>query len=167
MNAALDYSNAEILEILDSVHSIAMVGASTNWKRPSYFAMKYLQAKGYRIIPINPRAAGEMVLGERIYASLSEIPDGFDMVDIFRPSEAVMPIIDEACAIARDKGIRVIWMQLGVINHAAVEKAEAAGLTVVMNRCPKIEFGRLHTELSWGGFNSKVITARRRKVIFP
>jgi predicted CoA-binding protein len=108
-----------------------------------------------------------MVLGERIYASLSDVPDGFDMVDIFRPSAAVMPIIDEACAIARDKGIRVIWMQLGVINQAAAKKAEAAGLTVVMNRCPKIEFGRLHSELSWGGFNSKVITARRRKVIFP
>jgi len=167
MKANADYSNAELLEILESVRTIAMIGASRNWKRPSYFAMKYLQEKGYRIIPINPGAAGEAVLGERIYANLSDIPDRFDMIDIFRPSETVLPIVDEACALAQEKGIRVIWMQLGVINQAAAEKAEAAGLTVVMNRCPKIEFGRLHTELSWGGFNSKVITARRRKVILP
>ena len=164
MTSDLNYSNAELLKILGSVKVIAMVGASTNWVRPSYFAMKYLQAKGYRVIPVNPRAAGKPLLGETIYGGLSDIPDSFDMVDIFRASEAAPAIVEEACALAPVKGIRVIWMQLGVVNHEAAERAEAAGLTVVMDRCPKIEFGRLHSELSWGGFNSRVISAKRRKV---
>ena len=164
MSPSLSYSNAALLKILESVETIAMVGVSTNWRRPSYFAMKYLQEKGYRVIPVNPRAAGETLLGEPVYSTLSEVPDAFDMVDIFRASDAVPPIVEEACALAPAKGIRVIWMQLGVINHEAAERAEAAGLTVVMDRCPKIEFGRLHSELSWGGFNSRVISAKRRKV---
>lgn len=167
MSQALRYSNAKLLKVLNSAKVIAMVGASTDWRRPSYFAMKYLQGKGYRVIPVNPGRAGETLLGETIHASLSEIPDDFDMVDIFRRSDAVPPIVEEACALAPEKGIRVIWMQLGVINHQAAERAEAAGLTVVMDRCPKIEFGRLHNELSWGGFNSGVISARRRKVRLP
>jgi predicted CoA-binding protein len=144
-----------------------MVGASPNWNRPSYFVMKYLQEKGYRVIPVNPRVAGEEILGEKVYASLKDIPEDFDMVEIFRSSEAAAPIVDEALEIARDKGVRVIWMQLTVRNDAAAAKAEAAGLTVVMNRCPKIEYGRLHTELSWGGFNSKIISSKRRKVAIP
>jgi predicted CoA-binding protein len=167
MNPPLIYSNASLLKILETVNTIAMVGASTDWRRPSYFAMKYLQEKGYRVIPVNPGKAGQALLGETIYASLSDVPDNFDMVDIFRRSDAVPAIVEEACALAADKGIRVIWMQLGVIHHEAAARAEAAGLTVVMDRCPKIEFGRLHNELSWGGFNSGVISARRRKVRLP
>lgn len=160
----LDYTNRQILDILESVDTIAMVGASPNWNRPSYFAMKYLQEKGYRVIPVNPRAAGEEILGERVYANLAEIPGRFQMVDIFRNSAAAGPIVEEAIAVAGDKGIEVIWMQLGVVNFQAAAAAEAAGLKVVMNRCPKIEFGRLHSEMSWGGFNSGVITSKRRRV---
>lgn len=158
------YANRDLLRILNSVKTIAMVGASPKWNRPSNFAMKYLQTKGYRVIPVNPRAAGEEILGERCYASLHDVPGRFDMVDIFRESEAARPIVDEALEIAEEKGIRVIWMQLGVRNDAAAEKAERAGLEVIMNRCPKIEFGRLNAELSWGGFNSRVISSKRRRV---
>jgi predicted CoA-binding protein len=164
MSSPLAYSNAELLAILRDTRTIAMVGASAKWNRPSYFAMKYLQEKGYRVIPVNPGQAGKEILGEKVYASLSEIPDHFEMVDIFRNSEAAGPITEETIALAKDKGIRVVWMQLGVINHDAAEKARAAGLQVVMDRCPKIEFGRLNAELSWGGFNSRIITSKRRKV---
>ena len=158
------YSDREILGILQSVKTIAMAGASPNWNRPSYFAMKYLQEKGYRVIPVNPPAAGESILGELTYATLSDIPERFQMVDIFRNSNAAGPIVDEAISLASEKGIEVIWMQLGVINLQAAARAEAASLKVVMNRCPKIEFGRLHSEMSWGGFNSGVITSKRRRV---
>jgi len=164
MTSSLTYSNAELLAILRATRSIAMVGASPKWNRPSYFAMKYLQEKGYRVIPVNPGHAGKEILGETVYASLGDIPDSFDMVDIFRNSEAAGPITDEAIALAAKKGIKVIWMQLGVVNEAAAERARAAGLTVVMDRCPKIEFGRLHAELSWGGFDSGVISARRGRL---
>ncbi len=164
MSAPLTYSNAELLGILGAVKTIAMAGASPKWNRPSYFAMKYLQEKGYRVIPVNPGVAGQEILGEKVYAALSDIPDRFEMVDIFRNSEAAGPITDEAIAIAAEKGIKVIWMQLGVVNPEAAARAQAAGLKVVMDRCPKIEFGRLHSELSWGGFNSGVISAKRRKV---
>ncbi len=158
------YPDAYIRSILASVRTIAMVGASPRWNRPSFFAMKYLQEKGYRVIPVNTRVAGSEILGERVYASLAEIPERIDMVDVFRSSEDAGPIVDEAIAVAGDKGIKVIWMQLGVRDPAAAKRAEAAGLKVVMDRCPKIEYGRLHTELSWGGFNSRVISAKRRKV---
>ena len=158
------YSNGYILGILRRVKTFAMVGASAKWNRPSSFAMKYLQEKGYRVIPINPGLAGKDLLGERVYARLSDIPDRFEMVDIFRNSEAAGPIVDEAIRIKDEKGIEVIWMQLGIRNDAAAARAEAAGLKVVMNRCPKIEFGRLHAELSWGGFDSGVISARRGRL---
>ena len=160
------YRDSYILGILESVTTLAMVGASPRWNRPSYFAMKYLQAKGFRVIPVNPKAAaaGAEILGEKVYASLAEIPHRFEMVDIFRNSEAAGAIVDEAIAVAEHKGIRVVWMQLGVHNDQAAERAEAAGLQVVMDRCPKIEFGRLHSELSWGGFNSGVISSRRPRV---
>ena len=144
--------------------TIAMVGASGTWNRPSYFAMKYLQEKGYRVIPVNPGKAGGEILGEKVYASLSEIPGKIDMVDIFRASEEAPRIVDEVVEIAPEKGIRVVWMQLGIVNEEAAARAREAGLKVIMDRCPKIEFGRLHTELSWGGFNSRVISARRRRV---
>jgi predicted CoA-binding protein len=164
MTSSLSYSNAELLAILRATRSIAMVGASPKWNRPSSFAMKYLQEKGYRVIPVNPGHAGKQILGETVYASLADIPEQFDMVDIFRNSEAAGPITDAAIALAKEKGVKVIWMQLGVVNHEAAERARAAGLTVVMDRCPKIEFGRLHSELSWGGFNSGIISAKRRRV---
>jgi predicted CoA-binding protein len=160
----LSYRNQDILKILKETKTIAMVGASSSWQRPSYFAMKYLQDKGYRVLPINPREAGKEILGETVYASLAEAPGPFEMVDVFRNSEAAGGVTDEAIAVAKEKGVKVLWMQLGVRNDAAAARAEAAGLTVIMDRCPKIEWGRLNTELSWGGFNSRVITAKRRKV---
>lgn len=165
MSTIQTYADGDIRRILSRAKTIAMVGASPNWNRPSYFAMKYLQEKGYRVIPVNPRAAGQTLLGETVYASLSDIPEKFDLVDIFRNAEAAGPITDEAIDLAEEKGIQVIWMQLGVVNEQAAERARAAGLDVVMDRCPKIEFGRLNAELSWGGFNSRVISARRRKVV--
>ena len=159
----LYYPDWLIRRILRETDTIAMVGASTNWNRPSYFAMKYLQEKGYRVIPVNPRAAGETLLGETIYSSLKEIPVPVDMVDIFQRSERVPPVLDEAIAI----GAKVVWMQLGVRHDEAAAKAEAAGLTAIMDRCPKIEFGRLSGELGWSGINTRVITSRRSKEVRP
>lgn len=164
MTPPLAYSDALIRRILGETRTLAMVGASANWVRPSNFAMKYLQHKGFRVIPVNPGAAGEDVLGEKVYASLRDIPDRFEMVDIFRNSDAVGAIVDEAMEIAADKGVKVIWMQLGVRNDEAAAHAEAAGLTVIMDRCPKIEFGRLHHELGWSGVNSGVISSKRTRL---
>lgn len=158
------YPDGYILGILQETRTIAMVGASPKWNRPSFFAMKYLQEKGYRVIPINPGHAGKEILGETVYADLASAPGPYEMVDVFRNSEAAGPVADEAIALMADKGIRTVWMQLGVRNDAAAARAEAAGLKVVMDRCPKIEFGRLHSELSWAGFDSKVITAKRRRL---
>ena len=155
-----DYSDDFLRAILDRVRTIAMVGASQDWNRPSFFAMKYLQDKGFRVIPVNPKAAGGEILGERAYATLADIPEPVDMVDIFRNSAAAGAFADEAAAI----GAKVVWMQIGVRNDEAADRAEAAGLTVIMNRCPKIEYGRLHGELSWSGINSGIITSKRRKV---
>lgn len=156
----LRYDDDHIRQILKSVRTVVMVGASPNWVRPSNFAMKYLQGKGFRVIPVNPGAAGQTIWGETAYASLADIPDRFDMVDIFRSSEAAGPIVDAAIKLAPEKGIKVIWMQLGVRNDAAAARAEKAGLAVVMNRCPKIEYGRLFGELSWSGVNSGIISAK-------
>ncbi len=158
------YSNTDLLRILRSVNTIAMVGASAKWQRPSFFAMKYLQQKGYRVIPVNPGLAGQEILGETVYGALSDVPGPFEMVDVFRNSEAALGVTQEAVALAEEKGIRIVWMQLGVVNDEAATLARAAGLEVVMDRCPKIEFGRLNAELSWGGFDSEVISARRRRV---
>lgn len=155
-----NYPDSYIKEILSSVHTIAVVGASNKWTRPSYFMAKYLQGKGYRIVPVNPGLAGQEILGDLVYASLKEVPFKIDMVDIFRNSEAAGPIAEEAVEIGAD----VVWMQLGVRHDEGAEKAEKAGLKVVMNRCPKIEFSRLYGELSWHGFNSKVISSKRRAV---
>jgi predicted CoA-binding protein len=164
MASELHYEDAYLRGLLARVRRIAMVGASPDWNRPSYFAMKYLQEKGYRVVPVNPRAAGRTILGEPCYGRLAEVPGRIDMVDIFRPSAVAGAIVDEAIALAADKGIKVVWMQLGVRDDAAAARARAAGLEVVMNRCPKIEYGRLHSELSWGGFNSRVISSKRRRV---
>lgn len=160
MMEAPKYEDTYVKSILADVKTIAMVGASTNWNRPSYFAMKYLQAKGYRVIPVNPVAAGQDLLGETVRASLDEIEEPIDMVDIFRNAEAAGPITDDAIKI----GAKVVWMQFGVINPEAAARAEEAGLRVVMDRCPKVEYARLNGELSWNGFNSKVISSKRRKL---
>ncbi len=154
----IPYTDAKLRHILATVRTIAMVGASSNWNRPSYFVMKYLQGKGYRVIPVNPTTAGNEQLGERVYASLRDIPDKIDMVDVFRASEVVGPIVDDAIAI----GAKVVWMQLGVRNDEAAAKAEAAGLDVVMNRCLKIEHARFHGGLHLVGFDTGVISSRRR-----
>ncbi len=158
------YDDDYVRGILRCSRTIAMVGASPKWVRPSHFAMKYLQGKGYRVIPVNPATAGQEILGETVYASLAEVPENFQMVDIFRNSEAAGPIVDQAIALKDDKGIETVWMQLGVINAAASAHAEAAGLKVIMDRCPKIEYGRLSGELSWGGINSGIITAKALKI---
>ncbi len=152
----MSYPDAKIRAILQGVHTIAMAGASSNWNRPSYFVMKYLQSKGYRVIPVNPGTAGQQLLGETVYASLRDIPDKVDMVDVFRASAQVPPIVEDAIAI----GARVVWMQLGVRNDEAAARAEQAGIEVVMDRCPKIEYGRLGGELSRGGVNSGLIRNR-------
>ena len=155
------YDDAYIREILRESKVIAMVGASSNWNRPSYFAMKYLQRKGFRVIPVNPREAGNKILGETVYATLADIPESIDMVDVFRNSEAAGAVADDAIAV----GAKTLWMQLGVRNDEAATRAEAAGLKVVMNRCPKIEFGRLSREIGWMGINTGVISSKRRSKI--
>lgn len=151
------YSDAYVRGILEGCRTFAFVGASANVSRPSYFAMKYLMAKGYRIIPVNPGHAGKEILGQRVYASLSEIEEPVDVVDIFRASEAAPAIAREAIAI----GAKVVWMQLGVRNDEAAKLAEDAGLKVVMNRCPKIEYGRLSGEIGWMGVNRRLIDNRK------
>jgi predicted CoA-binding protein len=151
------YSDAYIRDILVTNRTIAMVGASANTSRPSYFAMKYLKAKGFRVIPVNPGQAGQEILSERVYGSLAEIKEPVDIVDIFRNSEAALGITKEAIKM----GAKVVWMQLGVRNDEAAKLAEDAGLKVVMNRCPKIEYGRLSGELNWAGVNSRRLSAKR------
>lgn len=155
-----DYPASYLRGILTSTKTIAMVGASTNWNRPSYFVMKYLQLKGYRVIPVNPGAEGQELLGEKVYGKLTDIPEAIDMVDVFRKSEAADGIVEDAIKI----GAKVVWMQLGVRNDGAAAKAEAAGIKVVMNRCPKIEFSRHCGELGMSGINTGVLTSRRRRI---
>lgn len=155
------YPDGYIAGILRDTRTIAMVGASPNWNRPSYFVMKYLQGKGFRVIPVNPRAAGEEILGERVYAALTDVPVPVDMVDVFRAADAAPGIVADAIKI----GAKVVWMQLGVRHDAAAAEAEAHGIKVVMDRCPKIEYGRHSGELSWGGFDSGIITSRRTRKV--
>ncbi|MGB3502356.1 MAG: CoA-binding protein [Mesorhizobium sp.] len=153
------YDNSYISLILRSVKTIAIVGASANEVRPSFFVTKYMIDKGYEVYPVNPGHAGKEILGRMTYASLADIPVAIDMVDIFRGSDAVPPIVDEALAL--DPKPKVIWMQLTVRHDEAAAKAEAAGLNVVMNRCPKIEYGRLSGEIGWNGVNSGTISSKR------
>jgi len=155
------YPDALIARILRSVKTIAMVGASPNEVRPSYFAMKYLLDKGFKIIPVNPGHDGKEILGQKVYARLSDVPAPVDMVDIFRNSEAAGPITDEAIANKDRLGAKILWMQLGVINEEAAKRAEKAGFTVIMNRCPKIEYGRLSGEIGWYGVNRRTIDNRK------
>ncbi len=147
------YPDAYLRDILQRVRTIAVVGASTNWTRPSYFVMKYLMPRGYSILPVNPRAAGQSLLGVPVYGSLAEVPAPIDMVDIFRRSEVAGEVTREAIRLQDDKQVKAVWMQLAVRNDEAAAQAEAAGLQVVMNRGPKIEFSRLHGELSWNCIN--------------
>jgi hypothetical protein len=156
-----NYSDSYIRGILNTVKTIAMVGASEKNNRPSYFAFKYLLERGYNMIPVNPGQAGHDLLGRKVYARLSDIPEPIDMVDIFRASQFAPAIVEEALAL--NPRPRVIWMQLGVHNDEAAAMAEAAGLKVVMNRCPKIEYGRLSSEIGWIGVNTRTITAKRAK----
>jgi len=156
-----NYPDALIARILRSVKTIAMVGASPNSSRPSYFAMTYLLDKGFKIIPVNPGQAGEKILGQKVYASLSEVPPPVDMVDIFRNSKAAGAVTDEAIANKDRLGATILWMQLGVVNEDAAKRAEAAGFTVIMNRCPKIEYGRLSGEIGWYGVNRRIIDNRK------
>lgn len=153
------YDNNYIAGILNEVRTIAVVGASANDVRPSYFVTKYLIDKGYTVFPINPGHAGKEILGRMTYARLAEVPEPIDMVDIFRASAAVPPIVDEALAL--EPLPKVIWMQLTVRHDEAAARAEAAGVKVVMDRCPKIEYGRLSGEIGWNGVNSRVISARK------
>ena len=143
--------------ILHESRVVAMVGLSADWYRPSYFAAKYLQEHGYKVIPVNPRYAGKQVLGETCYASLREIPGRVDVVDVFRRTEDVAPVADEAIAL----GAKVLWQQIGVKNEAAAAKARAAGMDAVMDRCMKIEHGRLFGGLNWVGVNTRVISSKR------
>ena len=153
----MSYDIATLRRILIENKTVAMVGLSASWYRPSYFAAKYLQEHGFRVIPVNPRYADGEVLGEKCYASLRDIPEAVDVVDCFRRAEDIPPIVEDAIAI----GAKVLWMQLGVVNEEAAETARAAGLEVVMDRCMKIEFGRLFGGLNFMGVNTKVISAKR------
>jgi predicted CoA-binding protein len=150
---------ASLRRILATAKTIAVVGLSADWFRPSYFAAKYLQEHGYRIVPVNPRY--DTVLGERCYKSLRDVPDQVDVVDVFRRTEDVGPIADEAIAI----GAKVLWQQLGVRNEDAARRAGAAGLESVMDRCMKIEHARILGGLGWAGVNTRVISAKRPKFI--
>jgi uncharacterized protein len=153
------YPDTYIRGILNTVKTIAMVGASEKENRPSYFAFKYLLERGYAVIPVNPGHAGEDMLGRRIYARLADVPETIDMVDIFRGARYALPIVQEALALKSRP--QVVWMQLGVRNDEAAALAEANGLKVVMNRCPKIEYGRLSSEIAWMGVNTRTISSKR------
>lgn len=151
-------SDEKLRKILRRTKTVALVGISANPVRPSYFVARYLSLKGMRVIGVNPGLAGQSLFGEAVYADLTSIPDDVDMVDIFRRSDAVGPIVDEA--LARWPTLQTIWMQIGVINQVAADAAEARGVHVVQNRCPKIEYQRLFGELRMGGFNTGVISSR-------
>jgi uncharacterized protein len=153
------YPDTYIRGILNTVKTIAMVGASEKENRPSYFAFKYLLERGYRMIPVNPGHAGETMLGQKIYARLNDIPGPIDMVDIFRASKYALPIVQEALSLKPRP--QVIWMQLGIRNDEAAALAEANGMKVVMNRCPKIEYGRLSSEIAWIGVNTRTLSSKK------
>jgi predicted CoA-binding protein len=153
------YPDSYVRGILNIVKSIAMLGASEKENRPSYFAFKYLLERGYNMIPVNPGYAGENLLGRRIYARLADVPEPIDMVDIFRASRYALPIVEEALALQPRP--QVIWMQLGIRSDEAAALAEANGLKVVMNRCPKIEYGRLSSEIAWMGVNTRTISSKK------
>jgi len=152
------YSDTHLRDVLTKTKSVAVVGVSTNPVRPSYYVARYLGLKGFTVIPVNPVYAGEALFGTTVRASLAEIDQPVDMVDIFRRSEAVPEIVDEAMATLPD--LKTIWMQIGVMHADAAAKARSAGLTVIQDRCPKIEYQRLFGELRMGGFNTGIISSK-------
>ena len=156
------YPDGYIRGILNTVKTIAMVGLSPKDNRPSYFAFKYLLERGYRMIPVNPGQAGGEILGQKVYAKLADIPEPVDMVDVFRASQYALGIVKEALALKPRP--QVIWMQLSVRSDEAAKLAEDNGLKVVMNRCPKIEYGRLSSEISWMGVNSRTLSSKRAPI---
>ena len=156
------YPDSYIRGILNTVKTIAMVGISPKDVRPSYFAFKYLLERGYRMIPVNPGQVGGDILGQPVYAKLADIPEPIDMVDVFRAPQFALAIVEEALALKPRP--QVIWMQLGIRNDEAARVAEAGGLKVVMDRCPKIEYGRLSSEIGWMGVNTRVLTSKRAKL---
>jgi predicted CoA-binding protein len=157
-----NYADSYIRGILNTVKTIAMVGISPKENRPSYFAFKYLLERGYRMIPVNPGQAGEDILGQKVYAKLADIPEPIDMVDVFRAPQYAPAVVVEALALKPRPG--VIWMQLGIRNDEAAKLAEESGLKVVMNRCPKIEYGRLSSEISWMGVNTRTLSSKRAQL---
>jgi predicted CoA-binding protein len=161
MSEPLRYDNNAIRQILREVKSIAAVGLSGNDMRPSYFSALYLLNKGYQVVPVNPRYAGQEILGQKVYATLDDLDQTPDMVQVFRKSEEAPAVVDDAIRI----GAKVVWMQLGVRHDEAARRAEAAGLRVVMDRCPKIEYGRLFGELGWMGVNRRTISARKGQAL--
>jgi uncharacterized protein len=156
------YNDSYIRGILNTVKTIAVVGVSANTSRPSYFAFKYLLERGYRMIPVNPGLAGQQLLGQKVHGKLLEIPEPVDMVDIFRASRYALAIVQEALVLRPRP--QVIWMQLGVRDDAAAKLAEENGIKVVMNRCPKIEYGRLSSEIAWMGVNTRTLTAKKAQL---
>ena len=157
------YTHRQLRQVLTRTRTVAAVGISLNEVRPSYFVGRYLALKNYSVLPVNPRYAGQHAFGSTVYPSLSDIPTGKDpvqMVDIFRRSEEAGSVVDEALDVLLDRGLETIWMQIGVIDKAAAKRAEAKGVEVLMNVCPKMEYQRLWGELSWGGINSGVLTSK-------
>ena len=157
------YDDKYIRGILNTVKTIAMVGVSANTSRPSYFAFKYLLERKYRMIPVNPGLAGGELLGQKVYGKLADIPDAVDMVDIFRNSKYAPAVVADALLMKPRPA--VIWMQLGVYSEEAAKLAEDAGIKVVMNRCPKIEYGRLSSEIAWMGVNTRTLTSNKAKIL--
>jgi uncharacterized protein len=157
-----NYPDSYIRGILNTVKTIAMVGISPKDNRPSYFAFKYLLERGYRMIPVNPGQAGGEILGQKVYAKLADIPEPVDMVDIFRAPQYAVGVVEEALALKLRP--QVIWMQLGIRNDQAAALAEENGLKVVMNRCPKIEYGRLSSEIAWMGVNTRTISSKKAQL---
>jgi predicted CoA-binding protein len=155
------YDDAFIRGILDKVKTVAVVGASQGDDKPSMFVVKYLSERGYRVFPINPGRAGQLVAGVKAYGRLADVPEPIDMVDVFRRSDAVPNVLDEVLALSPVP--KIFWMQLGVRNEEAAARAEAAGMTVIMNRCPKIEYGRLSREIGWVGVNTRTLSSKKPK----
>ncbi|EJW10059.1 O-acetylhomoserine sulfhydrylase [Rhodovulum sp. PH10] len=154
-----DYPDAFIRKVLTGTKTIALLGASAKENRPSFFVLKYLLARGYRMLPVNPGLAGQQIAGCEVFASLADIAEPIDMVDMFRNASYAPDVLDEMLALpVRPK---VLWMQLGVRDDATAARAEENGIAVVMNRCPKIEYGRLSSEISWMGVNSRTLSSKR------
>ncbi|MEM7508025.1 MAG: CoA-binding protein [Pseudomonadota bacterium] len=160
-----DYSDAHLREVLSRTRRVAAIGMSLNQIRPSFIVARYLKVKGFHVLPVNPVYAGQEVFGETVFERLSTIPKDrapVQMVDIFRRSEEAGRVVDEALEVLLERGLETIWMQIGVIDKKAAKRAKKKGVTVIMNRCPKIEYQRLWGELGWGGFNTGVISSKLR-----